>query len=329
MKDLSTVPMIDFALARKALDFLERHRLEPSALHYEIALLYHAKPDCDLARAVSALVDDGLRLTGNDAQRLGGQYLQKSVAPHPDNHEATIEKQANKLGLLTSDACELTNLLSHDVGDMIEGAGDGPIESGAFVARLSTAERELLDLRAEFAKLQTEITTRQVPDSIALDREGRDSMTDAMSQHGARAMISHLATNNQRYVLIVFGIDDLVALNERFGRSVGDNILNAFAATLRSAFPGHDLIRWTGNEFVVVMVNTPLGAARIAAQEAIVAMAMRRLKLRGSGNDIGMITASAGLNMGPGAADEDVLARARARLLVAAAAGGNRFEDRA
>lgn len=315
-----------FTDARKALDFLERHRLEPTVANYEIALMFHTRPNSSLARAVAETADTGLRLTAEEADRLARQYLSRPGDANPTDRERVIALQAEELGTLTSDAHDLTSSLGRDVGTIMAGSGDWPQETGAFVARLSSTERDLADLRAEFAKLQSQIAAGQAPDRD--DAGDRDEMTHALSRQGARSMISHLGDDDQRYVLIVFSIDDLVGLNQRFGRAVGDNILNAFASTLRSAFPDHDLIRWTGNEFVITMVNAPLGAARVAVQEAIMAMATRRLKLRGSGDDIGMVTASAGIDMGQGAAGEDVLERARARLMVAAAAGGNRYEDR-
>lgn len=321
-KDPLPVKAISIADAREALDFLEQHHLEPTVTHYEIALICQVAPDCDLARAVAELVDGGLRLTAGDIDRLTRQYPARADR---SDRGRVVEAQANQLGTLTSDAHDLTSTLGNDVGTMIAGSQHWPQETGAFIARLAITERDLADLRAEFAKLHRQIAAGQTPDGGSDDN--RDAMTDALSQQGAGLLLSRLRDEDQQYVLILFSIDELVSLNQRFGRLVGDNILNAFASTLRKVFPEHELIRWTGNEFVIVMVNTPLGAARVAAQDAIVAMAARRLKLRGSGDDIGTVTASAGLVAAQGAASDEVLGQARARLKIAAETGGNRFED--
>lgn len=191
-----------------------------------------------------------------------------------------------------------------------------------FVARLSDAERELAELRSNVEKLQAHIAGREeVQEDI-----GRDALTQALNQTGAQSLLEAFTRDARDYVLIMFSVDDLTELNEHFGRSVGDNILDAFAATLRQFFQEQELIRWSGNKFVTVMRGTALMAARLIAEEALVAMADRRLKLRGSGEWIGVVTASAGIVVSQNETITEVLERARANVLAAAALGGNKLK---
>jgi diguanylate cyclase len=82
-----------------------------------------------------------------------------------------VTRQAEELGALTSDAQELTSALERDVGTIVARSDDSPQARGDFIARLSDAERDLAELRAEFAKLQSRIGQPEpVPDRTDRDQ---------------------------------------------------------------------------------------------------------------------------------------------------------------
>lgn len=137
-------------------------------------------------------------------------------------------------------------------------------------------------------------------------------------------MLDKLVAQDQRYVLVMFGIDGLVAINRQYGNTVGDNILNAFATKLASAFPDHEAIRWSGNEFIVAIPQQTMTAVRAQAEEALQLLERRKFKLRESGEAIGTVTGSAAMIAGHGKGVEWVIDEARAKLQGAMLAGGNR-----
>ncbi|UZK70458.1 diguanylate cyclase [Sphingomonas sp. S1-29] len=308
-----------FDNARAALAFLESHRLEPSVGNYALALQYVENRQSDLGRAIAAETDGGLRLTHEAADRLQAQYVRRGSDFVTRQREQAVTRHAEELDSLTADAHELTSALERDVGTIVAQSTDWPKATGEFVIRLSEAERDLAELRSEFAKFKDQIGNADVP----ANDPNRDEMTQALNQGGAHPLLQHLAKFERGYVLILFSLDALPLLNNRFGRPVGDNVLNALAGTLRQVFTQQELIRWDGNEFVVLMKDTALVAARTLTEEALAAMESRRLKLRGSGEGIGIVTASAGLAVGQGEDATTVLARARELALLAAASGGN------
>lgn len=311
---------VAFERARAALDFLEHHRLHPSPAHYAFALAHLDDPGSDLSRGIYAHTDGGLRLTADAVAALAARHLSPDREAAVDRRERTVAGQAAELGVLSSDAHQVTSALERDVGAIVAGEADGAA-AAPFVARLTEAERQLAEVRAEIARLQNRIGQESDP------AEGeRDQLTSALNQSGARRVLEQLGRHDRDYVLLMFGVDDLMSINERFGRPVGDNVLNAFAATLAQTFPQQELIRWAGNEFVIVMTDVAAAAARVIADEALEAMHARRLKLRGSGAWIGIVTASAGIVVAHDSPVPLVLERAREKLTAAGIAGGNRVE---
>jgi len=308
------VTMPSFDLAREALAFLERHRLDPSPAHQDLASRYVANPHSALARDIDDHTDGGLRLTADTATMLIDLYC-RDGPPEVTWRERNVAMQADELGSLAADAHDLTRTLGADIG---AAGGRVPVDQDAIVARLAQAERELADLRGELARLRDAITGG----APRVAGHERDGLTAALDQAGGERLFREFALSGRSYVMILFGIDGLVGINARYGRSVGNNVLSAFAATLRESFPDEELIRWSGNEFIVVLRDVALTMARALAEEALDAFHARRLKLRGSGDVIGPLTASAGIVVGKGDETTASIEQARANLAAGAAAGG-------
>jgi len=57
-------------------------------------------------------------------------------------------------------------------------------------------------------------------------------------------------------------IDHFKGVNDRLGHAVGDDVLRSVAASLRGGMRSNDLaIRWGGEEFLILLPNTPLDDA--------------------------------------------------------------------
>jgi len=229
--------------------------------------------------------------------------------------------------------------LSEDVSSSIDGAGltdarfaelaethasgiaawyRDPAES-SIVARLTATERSLSELREQVAALMSRMDAGRRP----IDSE-HDELTNALNQTGARRVLDRIAAQDQRYVLLMFGIDGLVAINRQYGNTVGDNILNALATKLTNIFTDHEAIRWAGNEFIIAIPGQTMTAVRAQAEEVLQLLERRKFKLRGSGEAIGTVTASVALVSDQDNGIEWVIEEARAKLQGAMLSGGNR-----
>ncbi|MFC4594465.1 GGDEF domain-containing protein [Sphingobium tyrosinilyticum] len=312
---------ITFEQARKSLAFLDHHQLEPSAIYYEMALAYITGDLPDLVKDIETRTDGGVRLAWSEADKIVQDFLGKNRAML-DKREKEVAQQTRQLGDLTSEVHEVTSGLERDVANTVSEATGWPEASSEFLSRLAYAERELAELRSNVTKLQARLDSKAdgEPD------QGRDALTQALNRDGAHDVLRNLTCDGRSYIIIMFGLDNLSDLNAKHDRSVGDNILSALASTLRHFFQEQELIRWAGNQFVVVLRETPLMHARVIAEEALVAMSQRRLRLRGTGEWIGVVTASAGIVVGHREITTDVLDLARANLMSASEAGGNRVK---
>ena len=68
---------------------------------------------------------------------------------------------------------------------------------------------------------------------------------------------------NHHLCVALFDIDFFKVINDTYGHLAGDEVLNAIANTMRSTFRKDDLlIRWGGEEFVIILRNIELAQAK-------------------------------------------------------------------
>ena len=69
--------------------------------------------------------------------------------------------------------------------------------------------------------------------------------------------------------LIMFDLDNFKGINDRHGHLCGDAVLAAIGARMKSELRGSDLkCRYGGDEFMVILPDTPLGGATASLRES-------------------------------------------------------------
>lgn len=81
--------------------------------------------------------------------------------------------------------------------------------------------------------------------------------------------IKHLRKNEIKFLSIIFlDIDDFKKINDTYGHDRGDKVLKSFAFFLLNNFRKTDIIgRWGGEEFVILLINTPRAIAKRLAEK--------------------------------------------------------------
>ncbi|WP_432496924.1 diguanylate cyclase [Kineococcus gypseus] len=138
-----------------------------------------------------------------------------------------------------------------------------------------------------------------------------DDLTALLAAGGGRAPVA----------LVLLDVDHFKAVNDTHGHAVGDEVLVAVAGALREHARAEDVVRYGGEEFVVLLPG--LGGAEAAARAEELRRACARLRVDDS--DV-RVTISAGVAACPehgGTPDELLLAADRA-LYVAKTGGRDR-----
>ncbi len=139
-----------------------------------------------------------------------------------------------------------------------------------------------------------------------------------------RAELARAARFGDSMSLVLADLDDFKRVNDRHGHPAGDEVLKAFAATLRRTVRESDAAgRWGGEEFALVLSGTDAQGALRLAERARAALAAQTVQLA-DGTEIS-VTASFGVASFPDWTEpEELLAAADSALYAAKRDGKNR-----
>jgi diguanylate cyclase (GGDEF)-like protein len=117
-------------------------------------------------------------------------------------------------------------------------------------------------------------------------------------QERLRQEVARAARSRSPLCVLMLDLDDFKPVNDRFGHADGDRVLASVAATIRAQVRTNDIVaRYGGDEFVVVMPDTPGQQAQEVARRVVNGIAARRHEL-GDAAEV-RVGASAGLAVYP------------------------------
>jgi diguanylate cyclase (GGDEF)-like protein len=208
------------------------------------------------------------------------------------------------------------------------GAGGTPVEAGGRtfdvrvtrvrragqVAALVVVVRDITEIASLRARLEAQART--------------DALTGLANRHDLDQVLDDAVTRAREagrpLTFAMADVDRFKRVNDEHGHAAGDRVLRAVAATLRAVPGAGAVIRFGGEEFLVLLPDVPADEAveRLdAARRACAA-----LRVRGRGGDLA-VTISVGIALlEQGETAEAGLAAADAALYAAKEAGRNRVE---
>ncbi len=175
----------------------------------------------------------------------------------------------------------------------------------AFRYRLKNEARQ----REMLEKLVLERTRELAAHAQALEVANRRleeaSFTDPLTGLGNRRSLKHTMPQliaslprGERLALMVVDLDRLKPINDEHGHEAGDRVLVHVSRILRDCLQGVDaVVRWGGDEFVVVHACSNLEAASELAERIRIAVSTHRYRLTGS--SIARTSCSVGFAMYP------------------------------
>lgn len=141
-----------------------------------------------------------------------------------------------------------------------------------------------------------------------------------------KILFDRAAVRGRPISICMTDIDRFKLVNDTYGHDVGDEVLREFAARIRSTVRGADLAcRYGGEEFVVVMPDTPMELAASVAERLRAIVEDKPFYVRSIDRELS-ITASLGIATSSGAfgAPDEILKQADKALYEAKHAGRNR-----
>jgi diguanylate cyclase (GGDEF)-like protein len=188
-------------------------------------------------------------------------------------------------------------------------------------------------LTGEMSKLRARLKTQKDELLAALDTIRTLATIDELTKLTNRRHMNELLAQEERRrdacggptCIAVLDIDFFKRINDRFGHAAGDDVLRTFAQAARAELrEGDVLARWGGEEFLLMLPDTPAAGARAVLER----MRARVAALEPCDGHAHRVSFSAGLSVwGSDETIIDAVNRADKALYAAKAAGRDRVTD--
>ncbi len=189
-----------------------------------------------------------------------------------------------------------------------------------------------IDRNELVARVRTQLRRKRYADALRDNLKASIEMAvvDPLTGlNNRRYLESHLASlldvasrRGQAVSFMILDIDHFKSVNDTWGHAAGDEVLKGFAARCKRVVRQVDLLcRFGGEEFVVVMPDTPMATAAVIAERLRAAVQGEGFQI-GDGQKAIPVTVSIGLAETGGSPDPDNLFRRADRALYRSKSSG-------
>jgi diguanylate cyclase len=156
--------------------------------------------------------------------------------------------------------------------------------------------------KAQHQALSQKLTTtqqeiNQLKDKLTASRQEAlvDSLTGLLNRRGCDEKLQKL-DHADIHSSLAIDIDHFKKVNDTFGHFIGDKVIQRIAKTIQSHISDQDIaVRFGGEEFVVVMANTPMAEAKRIAEKIRISISKMKLKQRETNTYLPPISVSIGI----------------------------------
>jgi diguanylate cyclase len=157
----------------------------------------------------------------------------------------------------------------------------------------ATLQKEVAATRDEMQQLRGQMGALQ-------NLAQTDPLTRLRNRRGFELAVSEYALGREADLggctVLIVDIDHFKKVNDNYGHLVGDQVIRALAQVLQNNVKGRDIsARWGGEEFIVLLPETPGEGAVMLAEQVRVAFGKTRIKSGGKQEFSDTVTISIGV----------------------------------
>lgn len=294
------------ALARRALDHMERLSITPHPDNFEVWYAFVAGIDAELTRTLSAMLDDQPEFDAASYLEIKRSFLgaettellnsaSESVDSMIASALSSLDAASNNARDYGAKLADFTGCLAIDIEqDSVRKLIAGLIaETRAVMSRNTELESELTDASDRIERLRDNLEDAR----RASETDGLTSLPNRRAfDLGLEAEIERARQEDTPLTLLVADVDHFKRFNDTFGHRVGDEVLKLFSRILRSLLKGRDKpARYGGEEFFALLPATDLEGAHSVAEQVRKTVSVKALKSARTGQSYGQITVSIGV----------------------------------
>lgn len=325
--------------ASEALERIQKEGLPPTPQNYELWYTYVAETNPEICRAIDILEANGEAITDEHCQEIYERFLSQGkeneqVREAGDKIKATIKDVTGMVTNVKDATSKYSEALTEASGQLSGDALDQEQLQGVLQNVVSNTQN-MIEQNAQLEEQLNRSSSAMEELKRDLEHARKEAMTDSLTNLANRKAFDTEIVRVKKtaeeedliFSLLLMDIDHFKSFNDNFGHQVGDQVLRLVAKTLKDGVKGRDVpTRYGGEEFAIILPETPLQAAINVGDQLRKAVASKDIVNRNTGEKLGRITLSGGCAEAiPGESIEDLIERADAALYTAKHNGRNQI----
>jgi diguanylate cyclase len=295
-----------YSLAQRALQEMERCKVWPTPLNFELWLSIVADMNGPLSLEVDRIIAAGEPITESVSEALGLRFVSKcKIDDVIEQSGAELSQQLVGVSRAIQQAQQTSvdyGLTLADATVEIEQGGGGDLKK--LVKRLTEATDRVAQQNATLEERLNDSNKRVESLQQNLNIVRRDSMTDALTNlanrkafdEGLTSAVAQADEAARPLSLCIVDIDHFKNFNDSWGHQTGDQVIRYVASVLgRLGVAPRLAARYGGEEFAVVLPGDTTEAATVMLDAMRMEIASRALKRRSTNEDLGAVTVSVGI----------------------------------
>ncbi|WJW75615.1 GGDEF domain-containing protein [Thiohalobacter sp. IOR34] len=321
---------------RQALPLMSRHQIPASPDHYTVWYEYVSGRNQALKTAIDEVLARHQQLSAEFSKQLYDRYFLDQEARIAEQMRLEVQQMVGavleQLGHSGQQADHYGKVLA-DYHSRLHGKLDNAQFRqllGEFMAETRAMQQANRELQARLDRTTSELDQLRQELEQARQAATVDSLTgianrQAFDEALAEAMAQATA-DDQHLCLIMADIDNFKHFNDSHGHLTGDKLLRVIAGLLSEGIKGQDLVaRFGGEEFAILLPNTPLRGGLTVAEHLRATVQQQRLRKKDTQEPLGSVTLSMGVALyRPGESAHSFIGRADAALYHSKRFGRNR-----
>jgi diguanylate cyclase len=281
-------------------DFLSSHLIAPTPVNYSVVYLYISNENEMLSAAIDKKLQQGELITADFMADLFKRYV--SLSQQVENtvlapFELTLSKTLEQISKQMSNEDKAVNNLQKLDEILAKSKNNTSMDNivSYLFNTINSTKSQHEALSQKLSTTQTEIN--QLKDKLASSRQEAlvDSLTGLLNRRGCDEKLQKL-NHDDTHSSLAIDIDHFKKVNDTFGHFIGDKVIQRIAKTIKSHIGEQDLaVRFGGEEFVVVMANTPIAEAKNIAESIRLSISKLKLKQRDTNTYLPPISVSIGI----------------------------------
>jgi diguanylate cyclase len=287
-------------VAEQAKKFMLLHQIVPIPSHYAVAYCYFSKENLSLIKKIDGQLASKKPLDAIFIDVLFSEFLSNSqniedniFTPFGETLNSTLAQLDNQVSSEQAAISHL-NKIDKTLGQL---SVEKPLQNiTTFLLNAigqSTAQHE--SLSTELYKASEEVSRLKLKLDESRQEALIDTLTGLLNRRGCDKKLQALSLNSIHSSLVI-DIDHFKKVNDSFGHSVGDKVIQLVAKIIKEHITPDDIpVRYGGEEFVVILSNKSQQFAHTIAEKIRLAIAKLKLVQRQSNTQLPSITVSIGV----------------------------------